>query len=82
MFEFVVSIILIILNQRRIQDFCQGSGSTLKIAIIFLSFANKCIKMKEFGYPGAGRESLAAAPPLDSPIEINLFSGNEIKFPK
>ena len=38
--------------------------------------------MKQFGPPGAGRESRAAPPPLDSPIEINLFSGNEIKFRK
>ena len=38
--------------------------------------------MKEFGPPGVGPESLAAPPPLDSPIEINLFSGNEIKFQK
>ena len=40
------------------------------------------MKMKEFGPPGAGRELLAAPPPLDSAIEINLFSGNEIKFQK
>ena len=40
------------------------------------------MKMKEFGPQGAGRESLVAPPPLYSPIEINLFSGNEIKFPK
>ena len=80
MFKFVMSIILIISNHRLIQDFYQGSGSTPKIAIIFLSFAKKCMKMKEFGPPGAGRESLAAPSPLDSPIKINLFSGNEIKF--
>ena len=61
--------------------FSPGGGPTPRIAIIFQSFAKKWIKMKEFGHIGRGRESLAPAP-LDSPIEITLFSGNEIKFPK
>ena len=39
--------------QWRIQDFPQGGASTPKIAIIFQIFAENCMKMKEFGPPGA-----------------------------
>ena len=39
--------------QWRIQDFPQGGAPTPKIAIIFQIFAENCMKMKEFGPPGA-----------------------------
>ena len=82
MFKCVVNIILIMLNEWRIQDFPQGGGApTPKIAIIVQSFAQNGMKMKEFGPPGAGSESLAHTP-LDSPMPIILFSGNKIEFPK
>ena len=72
MFKCVVSIILIMLNEWRIQDFLQGDGAPT---------AQNGMKMKELGPPGAGPESLAHTP-LDSPMPIILFSGNEIEFPK
>ena len=82
MFKCVVSIILIMLNERQIQDFPQGGGApTPKIYIIVQSFAKNGLKMKEFGPSGAGCESLAPTP-LDLPTAIILFSGNEIEFPK
>ena len=40
--------------------FSPGGAPTLKIAIIFQSFAENCMKMKELG-PGGGRTSLAPA---------------------
>ena len=49
-------------NQSRIQDFPQGGAPTPKIAIIFQSFAENCMKMKEFGPLGGA----SLAPPLRS----------------
>ena len=77
-----MSIILIMWNEWRIQDFNHGVTPTPKIYIIFQSFPKNCMKMNEFGHP-RGRARIPGAPSsLYSPMEINLFSGNEIKFPK
>ena len=51
-------------TQWGIQDFPQGAVPTPKIAIIFQIFAEKCMKMKEFGCPGGA----SLAPPLDLPM--------------
>ena len=56
MFKCVMNIILIMLNEWRIQVFPHGGVPTHKIAIIFQSLANKWMKMKEFGPPWAGHE--------------------------
>ena len=39
----------------RIQDFPEGDALTPKSAIIFLFFAENCMKMKEFGSHGGAR---------------------------
>ena len=53
-------------KQWRIQDFPQGGAPTPKITIIFQSFAENCMKMKEFGPPGGARVPGA---PLDPPMQ-------------
>ena len=41
--------------------FPSGGAPTLKIAMIFQSFAENCMKMKELGPPGGRRTSLVPA---------------------
>ena len=61
MFKCGMSIILIMLNEWRIQVFPHGGVPTPKFAIIFQSLAKKWMKMKEFGPPWAGHESWGCA---------------------
>ena len=55
---------------------------TPKIYIIFQSFPKNCMKMNEFGHPRGRARIPKPLLPCIQPMEINLFSGNEIKFPK
>ena len=61
MLKCVMIIILVMLNEWRIQVFPHGGFPTCKIAIIFQSLAKKWMKMKEFGPPWAGHESRGCA---------------------
>ena len=68
---------IIIHCQWRIQDFPQGGAPTPKSAIIFQFFAEKCMKMKEFGPPGGGARPWR--PPLDPPMIVVI--GKNFLFP-
>ena len=48
--------------------FPPGVAPTPEIAIIFQIFAEKCMKMKEFGPPGG----VSLAPPLDLPMVCRI----------
>ena len=52
--------------QWRIQDFPEGGGPTPKSVIIFIFFAENCMKMKEFGPQGGARVPGA---PLDPTMQ-------------
>ena len=62
--NFVLSGFGILLVQE-IQDFPEVGASTSKFVFFVICFAENCIKMKEFGRPGA-----SLAPPLEPPMLI------------
>ena len=74
-----MSIILIMSNQWQIQDFPQGGCAKSQNCYYFSNFCQK-LHENEIIWTLGGLTSLA--PPLDPPMQIILFSGNEIKFPK
>ena len=50
------------LDQWRTQDFPEEGHQLPKVGVLTYNFAEKCMKMKEFGTPG-GHASLAPLPP-------------------
>ena len=66
LYKILISTIILIHLQWRIQDFPKGVRQLPKVLLFFNFFPENCMKMKEFGPPGGARPW--CPPPLDPPM--------------